>query len=174
MSYVEKINEAISLALASHIEYETTHADAGDAYRHLPREGGWMYHNGMDRLRAFMVDNDITTSLDDETLEELVLDNFEMTVGDSICSFVSNVFEIDSFAVDEVGLSLEYSALSEMTGLNITKARMKAIAENSREHCLTAGETGLLAYEVTDSTWDATISAEVLVELINDEEARDC
>ena len=172
MSYVEKINEAISLALDSHVEYETTHTEAGDAYAHLPREGDWMHHNGMDRLKAFMVDNDIETSLDDETLEELVLDNFEMTVGHTICGPGSNVFGIDRFALGEVELSLEYSVLAEMTGLNITRARMEVIATNSSVHCLAVGDTGLLAYEVTDSTWDATISAETLIELIKEEEER--
>ena len=172
MSYVEKINEAISLALDSHVEYETTHSDAGDGYAHLPREGGWMYHNGMDRLRAFMVENEIETTLDDETLEDLVLDNFEMTTGHTICPPASDVFGVDRFAVGEVELILEYSVLSEMTGLNITKARMEAIALNSREHCLKACTDVLLAYEVTDSTWDATITAKTLIELIKEEEER--
>jgi len=170
MSYVETINHAIGEILDSQMDDATTHTDAGNAYAHLPREGGWSYHNGLDRLKAFMVENDIETSLDDETLEDLVLDNFEMVPGYTICATSRDVFSIDRYAIVEVETQIEFTELEELTGLNITEGRMKAIGELSREHCLTVDKDSLLAYEVTDCTWDAVISAGELEELIIDAE----
>ena len=170
MNYVDLINEAIETILTSHVEYETEHVDAGDAYSHLPREGGWMYHNGLDRLKAWMVENDITTTLDDETLEELVLDNLEMETGHSLTSPSGDTFSIDRFGVEEVECEISFTELSEMTGLNITEGRMKAIAAARGAHCMTIGNDSLLAYEVTDSTWDAVIHANDLIELLTEAE----
>lgn len=167
---IDAINETIGQIIDANVEYSTKHIDAGDGYAHMPREGSWCFHNGDDRLKDFIEQNEIDThGIDADTLANLVLDNFEMVAGHIFSSVNVAVFNVASYPVQEVETQIEFSALAETTGLNITKKRMQVIKDHSSEHCIgSVDNETFLAYETTDCVWNAQITASALVELIND------
>ena len=167
---IDAINKAIGQIIDDNVEYATTHIDSGDGYAHMPREGSWCFHNGDDRLKEFIEANEIDTyDLDNDALTELVLDNFEMVSGHIFSTVNAAVFNVASYPVVEVETQIEFSTLSEITGLNITKKRMQAIKEHSTEHCIgSVDNDSFLAYQTTDCVWLAQMTADALVELIND------
>lgn len=171
-NYVDQINKAIESIVSSHVEYEETHDDAGNNYSHLPMEGGWCYNNCNDKVKAFLEVNEIDCcGLDLEEVNELVINNFEMVSGHIFGCSKDDILVIDSYPLTEIETQIELSVLSELSGLNITKNRIEAIKENSREHCINSidNET-FCVYAASDVVWSAQINAERLQELINDTE----
>ena len=162
------VSEAIEQIADSDLDYEETHTDAGDGYSHQPREGGWDYYNNDDRLLDFIVDNEIDThGLEPEVLADLVLDNFEMVSRHSLALTNSLVFSVDSYAVGEVESQIEYSTLTELTGIEVNKEN---IVELSDGFVLAhrAYMDNCLVYSPSDMEWNAEIHASYLQELIDD------
>lgn len=170
MPYVQEITDFINQAIDSHQEYRESHKDAGDVYTHLPREGGWFYHNCDDHLKAFIAVNKVDTKgLDGETLAELVLDNFEMASKHTLSSVDHSVFTIDSYPVQEIELQLEINMIKQQTGLNVTPKRLEIISRSNREGW-NVDKDHISTYSPSDVMWCAQISASDLQELINDYE----
>lgn len=111
---IEALTEKLDEVLATRLEQAETHATAGDAYTHLPREGGWDYNNGDKRLAGWMRRTGIDPQgLEIEEISDLVLDNFRMEPGsiEDPTHRDDDLFLVDSFPVGEVELQIPLSEL---------------------------------------------------------------
>lgn len=112
---VEALAEKINELMSARLEYAETHKDAGDAYTHLPREGGWDFNNGDRRLSGWMRRVGIDSrGLEIEEVADLVLDNFRMEPG-TILDPTHNdddLFLVDSFQVGEIEERVERSVVA--------------------------------------------------------------
>ena len=72
----EELADKLETAIDSQTEYACEHSDAGNAYAHMFREGGWSYSNGPDRLKDWLLDHHGITLTDSqfEELEDEALD----------------------------------------------------------------------------------------------------
>lgn len=154
-----------------HVEYETTNQDAGDAYSHLAREGGWAYTNGLDRLKQWMSENkiDVPNGFDWDDLEDEVLDWHEMEAGHVFSGGSdSNRFVIDSYAVGEVEDQFCIADLARLLDISDVEAREFAkLAMNDNRFCLKDNYgDGVLSYTNTDAVWIAYVSKEWVIERV--------
>jgi len=163
---IDKYNELADRfegILESNVEYQTEHADTGDSYSHLAREGGWHYHNGLDRLKQWIAENDISipSGFDWEGLEDEVLGWHEMEPGHIFSGGSdSKRFVIDSYPVGEVEDQYCISDLSRC--LEISKGEAMQfinLAMSDNRFCLrdNCGD-GVLSYTNTDAVWLAVVS----------------
>ena len=149
-------------------EYEETHEDAGSNYMHIPREGGWFYHNCDERLKDFITVNNINDiGLCKDTLAEVVLDNFEMVSGHIFTTNKDHIFVIDSYPLQEIESQIEYSFLSNQCGFNVNRELLEYLDIKS-EFLLSFLDDSMLAYQPSDCAWLAQISAKHLQECIYD------
>lgn len=147
----------------SRVEYETQREDAGNAYRHLAREGGWHYHNGLDRLKGWMAENDISTPshFDWGEFEDELLDWHEMEPGHIFSGGSdSNRFVIDWYPVGEIEDQYCISDLSRCLEISKGEAiEFVDLAMNDNRFCLRDNfGDGVLSYTSTDAVWLACVS----------------
>ena len=157
---IEAIIEKIDELMAARLEYAETDKNAGDAYTHLPREGGWDYNNGDQRLSGWMRRTGIDPrGLEIEEISGLVLDNFRMEPG-TILDPTHNeddLFLVDSFQVGEIEQRLERSVVApDATPEEWGDAKIGAEAHFR----------GGLAYLSSDRVWYALMDRQALEGLI--------
>lgn len=158
--------------IARRVEYETEHQDAGDAYSHMPREGGFDYGNGEDRLREYLEENEIVLpdGVEFESLVDYVLDNFRMSPGHIYGPYDNGKpFSIDSYPVGEIEMAFDLSALEKEFGTFARGFWLKALADS--EFCLRGDMSGEYAqgyaYESTDAVWYALMDSNDIREWIS-------
>lgn len=155
----ERYNELAELleqALDSFVEYETEHEDAGGDYAHLPREGGWAYHNGDDRLRGFLATHEIeTTPAEFEELVEAVLDDCDYKPGHIFSCVPHGEFQIASYPVGEVEDQYSFPDLCRVLDIEPDECReFVDLAMKDNRFCLRPnGDGGVLSYTNTDAVW---------------------
>jgi len=106
---VEAIAELVDDYMQTRLEQAETAEASGDAYTHLPREGGWAYNNGDRRLAGWMLRTGIDRQgIDLEEVADLVLDHFRMEPGSILDPTAQDddLFLIDSFPVGEIEVPL--------------------------------------------------------------------
>ena len=152
--------------LNAHIQatetYETQHEDAGDAYTHLPKEGGWSNTNGDGRLRDWILTIGPEHSLVDLTdAKEFVLDNMSITPGHRFSSVEtdSERFVVDTFPVGEMEIQIPEEILADLTTeeRDWVLKRCDAVVNDTNSE-------PVLAYLDTDATWIASITREEMLE----------
>ena len=152
----EELADKFESCIDAHVEYETEHEDAGDAYSHLPREGGWDYGNGRDRLVAFLEEHELPTdeSLIDE-LEEWLLDDCPIRPGHIFDRVSDSAFWVDSYAVGEVEDQYCLPDLARALDIDESEAlAFAAMAMGDNRFCLRDnGDGGVLSYTSTDAVW---------------------
>jgi hypothetical protein len=157
---IEALTEKLDEVLATRLEQSETHPTAGDAYTHLPREGGWDYNNGDKRLAGWMRRVGIDAQgLEIEEISDLVLDNFRMEPGsiEDPTHRDDDLFLVDSFPVGEIAFQLTLSDLDPAATLEEwAEAKMAAKAHFS----------GGQAHISSDQVWYALIDRSVLEGLI--------
>jgi hypothetical protein len=148
---VEALTELIDAHAAEAVEQAETSETAGDAYAHLPREGGWAYNNGDRRLAGWLLRTGVDRGgLGIEELAEIVLDHFRMMPGTILDPTAQDedLFLIDSYPVGEVAIPLEKGRIAPeadpeewLDALHQTEAHV-------------IGETGYIS---SDRVWYAVI-----------------
>jgi hypothetical protein len=157
---IEALTEKLDEALATRLEQAETHPTAGDAYTHLPREGGWAHNNGDKRLAGWMRRTGIDPQgLEIEEISDLVLDNFRMEPGSTLdpTHGDDDLFLVDSFPVGEVELQI-----------NLTDIDPTASPEDWAEAKIAAQAhfDGDRAYLTSDRVWYALVDRSALEGLI--------
>lgn len=155
--FAERINET----LAQQLDYAETHTDAGNAYSHLPREGGWAYSNGDKRLEDWLTRHDIPRrGLEIDEISDIVLDNFNMVSGTILDPAASDdsLFVIDSYPVSEVESQIDLGTLLP----EATEEERHAAREEADAHF----GSPELAYQVSDRVWYAIIDRATLAEAL--------
>jgi len=170
----QELADILESAIDSRVEYETENQDAGNAYSHLPREGGWSYSNGLDRLKAWVKEAGIETPqwLDWEALEDEVLDWCEIEPGHIFSGGTSpNKFVVESFPVGEVEDQYCLSDLADILETNEDEAREFAdLAMDDRRFCLRRQrDGGFLSYTNTDSVWVFYVDKEWVLNQIDNQ-----
>lgn len=148
--------DVLEEAIDARVEYETSHQDAGGAYSNLPREGGWDYSNGDDRLKAFLDAHDIRLAPSEfESLVESILDDCEIRPVHMFHSPADHEFTVDSYAVGEVEDQYCLPDLARLLGTDEDTAKAFAeMAMEDRRFCLRPnGDGGVLSYTSTDAFW---------------------
>lgn len=157
---VEALTEKLDALLEGKLEEAETHPTAGDAYTHLPREGGWDYNDGDRRLAGWMRRVGIDPrGLEIEEISDLVLENFRMEPGsiEDPTHRDDDLFLVDSFPVGEVSFELKLSELdADATAEEWAEAKRAA-----RAHF-----RGELATVSSDRVWYALIDRSTLEGLI--------
>lgn len=167
----EKFAETLETAIDSHEEYETTHTDAGDNYSHMPKEGGWCYYNGADRLKDYVsrVLEVELTDADLETLSDYVLDGFECVPGHIFSYETDSAFRVDSYPVGEIEGQYGLTDLARLLETDEETAREfadKAMGDN--RFCLRReSDGGFLSYTNTDAVWIMEVKQDDLGEMLN-------
>lgn len=158
-----ELTEKIDAEMRARLDYAETHKDAGDAYTHLPREGGWSYSNGDDRLAGYMRRTGVDAKgLGIEEVSDLVLDNFRMEPGTIIdpTHGRDDLFLVDSFPVTEIEEQIYLSDLDkDATDAEWAEAKGRAEAHFSDND---------MAYMTSDRVWYAVIDRETIEDLIAD------
>lgn len=154
----EELAETFEAAIDSHVEYETEHADAGSNYSHLPREGGWDYSNGEDRLREWIKENDLTIPKGDnwDDLVDEVLDWCEIEPGHVFSGGTTKEkFIVDSYPVGEIEDQYCLPDLANLLDISEDETReFVALAMEDHRFCLREnGDGGVLSYTSTDAVW---------------------
>ena len=153
----EKLNQIVSDA----VEYETEHKDAGDNYAHLVSES---WHSEQEnRLAEYMTEKGIDYSgLEIDVIADSVLEHFVMESG-HIWSMGNGSCLLDSFPVGEI----EIQVSAEELGIDcITKELCESLSRSSDSFCRYQDSETLLAYQMTDSVWDAVISEKKLRDIV--------
>ena len=154
----EELAEKFEALIASHVEYQTNHDDAGAGYAHLPREGGWAYHNGDDRLREWMAENEfpIPEGRDWDCLIDDVLDDCDYEPGHIFSGGTTpEKFVVDSYEVGEIEDQYCFDDLCRVLEIDGEEcSAFVALAMKDRRFCLKAnGDGGVLSYTNTDDVW---------------------
>lgn len=148
---VEALTELIDAHVAEAVERAETSEIEGDAYTHLPREGGWAYTNGDRRLAGWLLRTGVDRrGLGLEEIADLVLDHFRMTPGSILdpTAHDEELFLVDSYPVGEVSVPLQRERIApEADPAEWADALRAAEAHVS-------GETGYLS---SDQVWYAVI-----------------
>lgn len=157
---IEALTEKLDEALATRLEHAETHPTAGDAYAHLPREGGWAYNNGDKRLAGWMRRTGIDgRGLEIEEISDLVLDNFRMEPGSILdpTHGDDDLFLVDSFPVGEIEEQVNFTEIDPTaTEADWAEAKRAAASHfNGDRACLTS-----------DRVWYALIDRGALQGLI--------
>jgi hypothetical protein len=174
---IEQLETLIADYTEAHVEYETTHPDAGNDYAHLVRES-YGYRDIKSDIREFAKDNDIATEgwIDDhiEEIIEACLDRFEMTSGDIYGPDDSNVLTLDSFPCGEVECEIDlnqppFSAVDTQFQRHLAACWLHY---HGSDVCLRYSPSPwgpiTYSYEETDAAWYATIDADTFKDICND------
>ena len=152
----------------SQVEYETTHKDSGDNYAHMVAES-WC----SDQERAlidYMKEKDIDwTGLDIDAIADCVLDQFEMQSGHMWGAGNGDCL-LTAFPIGEIEIQID----AQEIGLDcVTKEICETLSRQSDFYCTRQDDHTILAYQGTDSVWDACISESALREIVADLRAQD-
>jgi len=153
---VEALTELIDAHLKERVEQAETSETAGDAYTHLPREGGWAYSNGDRRLAGWLLRTGVDRrGLGLEEIADLALDHFRMVPGSILDPTAHNedLFLVDSFPVGEVSVPLSREALAPGADPEEWASALRAC----EAHVVNA--TG---YVTSDQVWYAVIDRAAL------------
>ena len=157
----EGLAATLEIAIDAHVDYETGHEDAGSNYSHLPREGGWVYNNGPERLLKWCRTNGVEITPEEiEALEDEVLDWCDIEPGHMFSNpEMEGKFVVDSYPVGEVEDQYCIGDLSALLGVEEAEAlEFVAIAMEDRRFCLRPnGDGGILSYTNTDACWNLVI-----------------
>lgn len=153
---VEALVEKLDAFLETRLDWTENHKDSGDAYSHLPREGGFAYGNGEARLVRFLAAQGIyPQGLEPEALSEIALENFRMEAGSILDPSSSDpeIFVIDNYPIGEIELQVEKDAFDpEASDAEWEQAKKDAQAFFK----------GNLGYMTSDRVWYAVIEAKTL------------
>ena len=169
----EELAELLEKAIDSRVEYETEHTDAGSNYSHLPREGGWAYHNGDERLKEWMGENGlfIPTGRDWDYLVNEVLDWCEYEPGHIFSGGTTpEKFVVDSYPVGEIEDQYGFSDLCGLLDVYEDEGRqfVKRALEDRRFCLRENGDGGVLSYTNTDAVWVFYINREWMQSRLED------
>jgi hypothetical protein len=135
--------DAINEFCAAELDYAENHADAGDAYSHMPAES-WCNESDA-RLAAELARHEIDTcGLSADALSDIALELFTMRRGHIWGPYVDGVI-LDSYAIQEVEIDLDF--------LNIDGIVMDCVRE-ACEPYITGTDR---AYLTTDAVWYAAV-----------------
>ena len=156
----KKLAEKLEQAIYCQVDYECTHEDAGGNYAHLPREGGWSYSNGDERLKSWLKENNLPMPKDWDRFTDDVLDWCNIEPGHIFSNPEGQgKFTVDSYPVGEVEdqyCLYDLAALLEVDP--DTTVKFAAMAMDDNRFCLREnGDGGLLSYTNTDAAWFFTI-----------------
>lgn len=160
----EKFAELLEESINAKVEYQCEHDDAGNAYSHLPREGGWQYNKGDSRLKAWIKKNELTIPEEDfESFVDEVLDWCNINPGHQFSNPEMNGdFVVDSYPVGELEDQYCIEDLASLLDTDIITAKeFAAMAMKDNRFCLKPnGDGGVLSYTYTDAVWNFTIDVE--------------
>jgi hypothetical protein len=152
----------------SAVEYETSHKDAGDNYAYLVAES-WcsdQEQSLIDFMKAKGID---WTGLEIDVIADSVLDQFVMQSG-HIWSAGNGDCLLNSFAVGEIEIQIDARDI----GLDhVTETICDRLSRATDFVCHRQDDQTILAYQGTDSVWDACISEKALREIVADLRAQD-
>ena len=160
---ISDIAARIDAAAEAALDYEESHRDAGDAYSHLPREGGWIHTEGGKRLQDWIrVAGIHTKELAPDDLANLVLDNFRMITGNRFDQSYGNpdLFVIDSYPVQEIETRIDKT--------QIAPDATEQDWEKAKSACDTFFGNDDLAYMTSDRVWYGVIDKTTLETIIAD------
>ena len=165
---METVSEKLNGLGESQMEYETTHRDAGDNYAHIVAES-WC----SDQERAlidYMKEKEIDwTGLEIDAIADSVLDQFEMQSG-HLWSAGNGDCLLNAFPIGEIEIQID----AQEIGLkHVTKEICEALSRQSDLFCHMQDDRTILAYQGTDSVWDACISENALRDIVADLRAQD-
>lgn len=158
---LDLITEKLNQTVADSVEYETEHKDAGDNYAHLVAES---WHSEQEnRLVEYMTEKGIDwTGLEIDVIADSVLDQFDMESG-HVWSTGNGSCLLDSFPVGEIEIQID----AESLGIEcITEDLCESLSRSSDAFCQFNDSESLLAYQATDSVWDAVISEDKLRDIV--------
>lgn len=163
-SIVARLNELAE----SQVEYETTHKDAGDNYSHMVAES-WC-STQEDSLAAFMAEKGIDWhGLEIDLVADRVLNCFTMQPG-HIWSAGNGDCLLEAFPISEIEIQID----AEDIGVEFfTEELCETLSRASDFYVTRQDATTILAYQATDSVWDACISEKQLREIVSDMRAED-
>lgn len=148
--------EAINAYVSEHVEYETSHIDAGNGYAHMPAERWGKDHD--KRLAEYCAENGIDISqVDKDALASEVLEEFRMEAGHIFSAPAG--FVLEAFPVQEIETDLDGLFRDPESGVDYSLAM--AVADRC-DSCI--AETSF-AYTTTDAVWFAVISTEQIREI---------
>lgn len=153
---VEALVEKLDAFLEARLEWTESHKDSGDAYSHLPREGGFAYGNGETRLMTFLAAQGIDAQgLDPEKISDMALDHFRMESGtiQDPSSSDPGCFVLDSYAIGEIEVQVEKSAFDPQASDDEWEQAKKEAG---------AFFKGNLGYLSSDRVWYALIDSKTL------------
>jgi hypothetical protein len=170
----EELADMLEKSIDWRVEYETKHDDAGAAYSHLPREGGWSYHNGLERLKGWIESNgiEVPTGFDWDELENEVLDWCEYEPGHIFSGGTTpSKFIVDSYPVGEVEDQYCLGDLARLLETDEGETREFArLAMKDNRFCLRPnGDGGLLSYTNTDAVWIYYVDKEWVLDWIDNQ-----
>lgn len=152
---VEKMNEVTS----AHVEYETTHQDAGNNYAHMPAES-WC-SEGEKRLAEQLKEFEIKTDLPIDEISDIALENFEMVNGSIHGPFANRpMIVLESYPVQEVEIQV-----TETLAAMPDDIRSQVVDGNDTDAFITGTDC---AYVTTDAVWYAAINYTTLQTLLDD------
>jgi hypothetical protein len=148
----------------SAVEYETTHKDAGDNYAYLVAES-WCSDQEQS-LIDFMREKEIDwAGLEIDAIADCVLDQFEMQSG-HIWSAGNGDCLLNAFPIGEIEIQIDAREIGLTEPVSEAfcdrLSRATDFVYRKQDH-----ET-ILAYQGTDSVWDACISEQALREIVAD------
>jgi len=165
----EDLADKLETAIDSRVEYECEHDDAGGNYSHMPREGGWNYGSGPDRLKAWCDEHHgalAITKGEIEDLEDEILDWCEYRPGHMLENANRpHEFCVDSYAVGEVEEQFCFTDLRDMLDLEEgEELDFLPRVNEDRRFCLRWDRrtNEILSYTNTDSTWVFYVTREWL------------
>jgi hypothetical protein len=148
----------------SAVEYETRHKDAGDNYAFLVAES-WC-SDQENALIDFMREKGIDwTGLEIDAIADCVLDQFEMQSG-HIWGAGNGDCLLNAFPIGEIEIQIDARDI----GLTepVSEAFCDRLSRATDFVCRKQNHDTILAYQGTDSVWDACISEKALREIVAD------
>ena len=147
----------------SHVDYETAHEDSGSSYAHMVAES-WC-SDQEQALIDYMEEKEIDwTGLEIDDIADSVLDRFTMESG-HIWSAGNGDCLLMAFPIGEIEIQID----AEELGLeSVTPETCETLSRQSDFYCVRQDAQTILAYQSTDSVWDACIGEQALIEILAD------
>jgi len=155
------LDEQIEEIVGANVAYVETHTDSGNNYLECISEC-----NFDDRLKEFIRENEIDLrGLEIDELARLLIDHLEPVSSHIFGSVPSNVFVADSWPLQEIETQIKLSALE------VTPKQFLDYTKQSNEHCISyrEGSDTFEVYAASDVVWQAQVSADTIIEVIDDE-----
>lgn len=163
---IAQLDEWIDDAVELNRAYVEEHADAADAYSHMPRES-WTTTDE-HRLREWL-EKQHDISLSDESdinpLVEYILDNFEMQPRHMFSTTPARFFCVASYAVQEFDTYLPYEDATAHMLHPISKPEMEQTCWDIHDN---GDRIGCTVYAPSDVLWNAEISIDDVKSYLED------